>query len=364
MGAERDYAGFEPLFAVGALIAASAPSGFSFTYTAANITLAAAVGFGAGLYSCRDRASQQVTRSAVMFLALSVGIFCGLNGRITDISGFERTLPKAVAGLCTYLKEAIDRIPFSNHDTNALIKALLTGDRNSLPLNIIQSFRESGASHILALSGLHLGIIYGIISKVMSIFGNTIWAKKVRSITTIVLCTLYTLATGAGSSITRALIFITLREIGKMSARSTDLKTVLNRSLLIQLAIRPTDITDIGFQLSYAAMAGIAYIHPHLKSIWTDNDGGHLLKLIWDAASLTISCQLTTGPLAYFHFKSFPAYFILTNLLALPLTSILIPVSILTLTLNSAGLCPEILTETCEKTASCLIFILETISAL
>ena len=134
--------------------------------------------------------------------------------------------------------------------------------------------------------------------------------------------------------------------------------------LLIQLAIRPTDIADIGFQLSYAAMAGIAYIHPHLKGIWTDNEGGHLLKLIWDAASLTISCQLTTGPLAYFHFKSFPAYFILTNLLALPLTSILIPVSILTLTLNSAGLCPEILTETCEKTASYLIFILETISAL
>lgn len=364
MGAERDYVGFEPLFAVGAYIAASAPSGLIFTYTAANITLAATVGLCAVLQSCRHRDSRQVTRAALMFLALAVGTFCGLNGRLTESSGLESNLPKAVTGLCTYLKEGIDRIPFSSHDINALIKALLTGDRNSLPLNIIQSFRESGASHILALSGLHLGIIYGIISKVMSIFGNTLRAKRIRSTTTIVLCTLYTLATGAAASITRALIFIILREIGKSSARSTDLKTILNRSILIQLAIRPTDITDIGFQLSYAAMAGIAYIHPYLKGFWPDEDQSQLMKSVWEAASLTISCQLTTGPLAYFYFKSFPAYFILTNLLALPVTGFLIPVSILTLVLDAAGLCPEILTETCEKAVSCLIFILETISAL
>lgn len=364
MDVKREYAGFEPLFAVGAYIAASAPTGFSFTYTAVNAALAASVGLSAVLHSCRNSVSGQAVRTAVMFLALAAGIFCGLNGRLTESSGFERAIPKAITGLCAHLKEAVDSIPFTSHSTNALIKALLTGDRNDLPHDLTEAFRESGAAHILALSGLHLGIIYGLISRSMSIFGNTVRAKRIRSIATIALCTLYTLATGAGASITRALIFIILREAGKISARHTDLKTILSRSLLIQLAIRPADITDIGFQLSYAAMAGIAYIHPHLKGIWTDNDGSHLLKSIWDAASLTISCQLTTGPLAYLYFRSFPTYFILANLLALPLTGLLIPVSILTVALDASGLCPEILTETCEKTVSCLIFILETISAM
>jgi competence protein ComEC len=108
-------------------------------------------------------------------------------------------------------------------------------------------------------------------------------------------------------------------------------------------------------------MAGIAWIYPPIKNIWHDENPGPM-KRIWDSASLTISCQLTTAPLVLHYFGTFPTHFLLTNLLALPLTGFLVPIAILTVTLSAADLCPAILTEVCEKAASCLISVLETIS--
>jgi competence protein ComEC len=108
-------------------------------------------------------------------------------------------------------------------------------------------------------------------------------------------------------------------------------------------------------------MAGITWIYPLMKNIWPAQDSGPMKK-IWDSASLTICCQLTTSPLALYYFGTFPTHFLLTNLLALPLTGFLVPIAILTVTLSAADLCPAILTEVCEKAASCLISVLETIS--
>ena len=123
---------------------------------------------------------------------------------------------------------------------------------------------------------------------------------------------------------------------------------VLMTSLFLQLLISPESIRDIGFQLSYAAIAGIAFIFPPLKSMWPEGKGS-VLKWIWTSAAMSISCQITTGPLAYFYFGSFPQHFLLTNLIAIPLTGLIIPLSLLTLVLNNVGICPEFMTGLTEK---------------
>ena len=109
----------------------------------------------------------------------------------------------------------------------------------------------------------------------------------------------------------------------------------ITKRLLATLLAGAITITSVGFQLSYAAMAGIAFIYPRLKESWPGNpmDDGRMTKAVrwvWNSAAMSISCQITTAPLVWVHFHSFPQHFLLTNLLALPLTGLIIPVGICT----------------------------------
>ena len=364
MNVARDIAGFALPFTVGVFITVYAGASFCFdAFLASSISLTLIL-----LSTCTLLAMGK--DSPVLILAAIAGIGCGILSGITGISlgldlptsGIERLAIRF--GL--RMQEAIDSIAFESSQTNALIKALLTGERTSLDSDIKNAFRASGASHILALSGLHLGMIYLIFSKVTGILGNSTSIRKIRSVTTICLCGFYTLATGAGASIVRAFIFILLRETARLTNRSQNLIQILFAALIIQLAISPMSARGIGFQLSYAAIAGIAVIYPWLKGFWPD-DGNIIvrpLKWLWDSAALSISCQLTTGPLAYLYFGTIPKYFMLTNLLALPITGILIPAALLTLCLSWAGWCPGIVIQATEMMANLLIKSLSVIATM
>jgi competence protein ComEC len=172
--------------------------------------------------------------------------------------------------------------------------------------------------------------------------GNTRTAKAARSVIAVCTCGFYTLATGAGASIVRAFIFILIGECARLSGRHAGLRKVMMAALLIHLAIMPSSIKAVGFQLSYAAIAGIAYIFPWMQGFWPGNRKEDVAltrcaRWIWDSAAMSISCQITTGPLAYIYFGTFPTQFILTNMIALPLTGIIIPMALITLVTCSMG---------------------------
>lgn len=302
----------------------------------------------------RHRSDEKIRLYGIVILGWSAGIFVKCNHSLCALTCPEVSfITSSAETIGQTLQNWIDSINFNSSDTNALIKALLTGNRHDIPLSVSEAFRTSGASHILALSGLHLGIIYLIISRFLSLGGGSTKARLIQVISCILTCTIYSFATGAGPSIIRALIFVIIREIAKLLHRQPDLKDILATSLIIQLTVRPSEITSIGFQLSYAAIAGIAWIHPYLKSIWPE-DSEPILKRLWDSASISISCQLTTGPLAWYYFGTFPQYFILTNLIALPLTSLIIPSAILTTVLSAIGICPNLLIQVTEMLVNAL----------
>lgn len=276
----------------------------------------------------------------IIILAFTAGWLC-------HIAALEKlAFPSPLAGLAELggqkMQEAIDSLPFRDNSTNALFKALLTGNRSGLSQNCIDAFRLSGASHILALSGLHIGIVYTIVKRTTSVLGRSPYMKIIRSMLNTGICLFYVLCTGAGASIVRAFLFILLYEIATLCNRGHKLKTILPAALFIQLSIDPTAINNISFQLSYAALAGITYIHPHLSSLWENYlhaaDPGKdirgikkapcILRKIWELSTLSLSCQITTAPLAWHYFHCFPPYFLLTNLLAVPLVGILMPAAI------------------------------------
>lgn len=290
------------------------------------------------------------------------GAFCYLAAACRGASAEEGMVMQAAGRCADRLREIIDSIPFGHEQSAALIKALLTGERSSLSRATVLAFRASGASHLLALSGLHLGFIYLIIRRICNLIpwrGPT--ASRIRATITIGLCGFYTLMTGAGASIVRAFLFICIRETAGICPER---KSVPGRTLLwaltIQLALSPTSIASIGFQLSYLAMAGITFILPWMQS-WYPPSKDPVRKL-WDTAALSISCQITTAPLAWWHFRTFPQYFLITNIIAMPLCSTVMSLSIATVALYAMGICPEWLIMVTDLSVQSIIAALRIIS--
>lgn len=367
MTVEREIAGFALPFAAGVL---SVSLFSTFPYPAASAVLMPACIAAALLliaYPARSSADEHLIESGIAMTAFLTGAFCFSNDAMLQLTSIGRTGPLAsfAHSCCCAVQEMIDSIPFREESTAALVKALLTGEKSSIPREVTEAFRASGASHILALSGMHLGIIYGIVTKLLSPVGNGKTDVMGRSLATIAICGFYTLAVGAGESIVRAFLFILINEIARLTHRHRSLRQTLLCALTVQLAISPSSISSVGFQLSYAAMAGIAYFHTWLKGFWPDDGSGpDPFRKIWVMASMSISCQITTGPLAWHYFRSFPPHFLLTNLLAVPLTGAIIPASLLTVLLHGLNICPDILIRFTESLVSAMTGLLSVIAGM
>lgn len=254
--------------------------------------------------------------------------------------------------LCPSLPAATDRLAgremgrlkeriassFDSPATRALAQALLSGDRSLLGKEQVQAFRSSGAAHILALSGLHLGIISTLVSGSLAVLGKSRTALFLRSAITVTMALAYTLVCGAGPSLCRALLFISLREVRRnvkgLECSSAELLCVC---AAIQLCIDPKAIESISFQLSYLAIAGILLISPVLAGFYPAQEG--LFGRIWKLLSTSISAQITTAPLCYIRFGSVPVHFLLANLIALPLVEAFIVCC--TICILAPGITPE-----------------------
>lgn len=321
------------------------------------------------LHPGREKWHPRLQWAIIATAFLCIGVLTG-SGRelLPPAESMECTGLRSIAfGFGKAMTDAIGRIPFEDSSTNSIINALITGERSGIPGDVVTAFRKSGASHILALSGLHLGIIYGILRLVMSPLGNTPSVKIVKSVAVTLFCGFYATATGCGPSIMRAFLFILLGEAAAVAGRKTSLTGILMTAFLIQTVLDPSSIKEVGFLLSYAAVAGIAFIYPVLRDFWPKPATAErilpkCMRRIWNSASMSIACQITTGPIAYAFFGTFPTYFILTNLIALPLTGLIIPAALLTLAASELGACPGILLKSTETLVRVLSDALEIIS--
>lgn len=301
----------------------------------------------------------------ILILFLFTGIFCAVCSFVSGIGAGTAGSGGIAARCADNVRSMLDSIPFPSPRTSPLLKALLTGDKSGLDSHTMATFRDSGAAHILALSGLHLGFIYAILLKVTSLAGMSPRVRKVRSILIISVSGFYTIATGASPSLVRAFLFIVINETARLMHRHVSPVHVLSIALMIQLALTPAVISSIGFQMSYLAMAGIFLIYPHLNAWYPGRESGiDLPRKIWNTAALTLSCQILTGPLAWLRFRTFPLYFLITNLFALPVTSLLMLLAICTTALTYIGLCPNLLVTATDYAASALLFIMEVIAGL
>lgn len=204
--------------------------------------------------------------------------------------------------------------------TRAVVKALAYGYQDEIPADIEESFRQSGAIHLLALSGMHLGLLYGLLLKLLAFTGNSPAARRVRSIIIILALWAFTIFTGCGVSILRAAVMFSIYEAGALGGRRRSGLNALSLSAIIITIADPSAPSGISFQLSYAAMTAIFLIFPYLRGIVTVRNKA--LGKIADACAMTIACQATTAPIIMLHFGTFAFFSLLANLLCAPIVSV------------------------------------------
>ena len=204
-------------------------------------------------------------------------------------------------------------------DELAVLRALAIGDRSGLPWDLKEAYRGSGAMHLLALSGVQVGLMYVLLARLLSPLGGHRAARLVRSAVTLALLGAYALVSGLSPSICRAVIMISVYEISGLISGDRDGLPALAGSALVLMLADPEVTRDIGFQLSYTAVLSILLVHPWLKGRLQTRS--RLLRTVWELLSVSLCCQATCGVLAWWYFGSFPKYFMLTTLIAIPLTT-------------------------------------------
>ncbi len=222
------------------------------------------------------------------------------------------------------------RLYLKHAEVSAFAQALLLGDRSALPGELVQAYSSSGLIHVLAVSGLHVGIVYLLLQSVM----GKIFRKHKGLLLAILLSCLWSYAaiTGLSASVTRASLMCSVLALGKLWQRQAGVYNTLSGAALLLLWHQPIWLFDTGFQLSFAAVTGIVYLQPLLlKSVYIPHPWVHR---VWELSCVTLSAQLFTLPLTLHYFGQFPNYFLLTNLLVLPLMAPLLAGCLLLLVLS------------------------------
>lgn len=230
------------------------------------------------------------------------------------------------------MRSARDRLLLHNEKHNmsesayAVVAAMTMGDRSGLTRELRQSYAASGASHVLALSGLHLGVIYGLLSLIfvhrrMRVLGQVLAMVAIWA---------YAALVGMPPSVLRSATMLTLFAFVVLTGRRQVSLNTLAFAAVLQLVANPLALWDVGFQMSFLAVLGIVMLNMRLSNVETPACIGRwrVIGWVWSLVKVSLAAQLAVAPLSMYYFGTFPCYFLLTNLVAIPLATIIVYTSI------------------------------------
>ena len=232
-------------------------------------------------------------------------------------------------------------------DELATTAALTLGYKEDLDPALRQRFQASGAAHVLAVSGLHTGIIYGLILWLLTLGGRVKpryenqFGRCAISLVIIAVMWFYAWLTGMTPSVVRAVLMVTLFETARMFYREAfSVNTIASAAVLI-LLVRPLDLWSISFQMSFAATTAIVILASDIESVfhrreWKQHLWGRCLSWIVGTVIVSIAAQLGTLPIGMYTFGQVSNYFLLTNLIVLPLALLLVPCGLATIVLGGS----------------------------
>ena len=211
---------------------------------------------------------------------------------------------------------------FVDPESNAFAKSLLFGTKSDMSPTLKTAYQQLGILHIIAISGMHLDILFKLLEKGTLWLPNKNWARWTKLISLLLIVWSYTLIAHAGPSVVRASLFFSTLLIGRFFYLNIFSLNTISIGILLVLLYNSQIMTGIGLQLSYAAVVGIHFFYkPLLQLLPMDN---RLLQFAWSNLAISIAAQLTTLPIVLYYFHSSSSLSIIGNFLFVPLSSLLL----------------------------------------
>lgn len=276
----------------------------------------------------------------------------GVHRQLNLRQGIYHKLPEedigikaAAAKLRKQITTALKKKNFGSEEL-AVVQALLLGQKQDISVETYNNFAAAGAIHILAVSGLHVGVILLILNRLFAPIRRLKNGKYLKTFLVVICLWGFAILAGLSPSVVRAVTMFSFVAVGLEINRRTSTLNSVFLSLMLLLLIRPQWIFEVGFQLSYSAVISIVLFQPLLAKLYEPKT--KVAKYLWGLLTVTIAAQVGVLPLSLFYFHQFPGLFFLSNLLILPFLGFILILGVLVIALALLGALPPILARAYE----------------
>ena len=225
----------------------------------------------------------------------------------------------------------LDRLSENGVDGSvyAVVAAMALGDKSQLTKDLRETYAVTGASHVLALSGLHLGIIYTLLSLLLN---RRRW-QVVSQVVIIVCIWLFVFLVGMSASVVRSAVMLTVYALLSLGHRDKMSVNTLAFAAIVMLLFNPRSLFDIGFQLSFMAVLAILLFYPLFNGVWSQAFllDHRVFRWGWTMVAVSCAAQIGVAPLIAYYFGRFSNYFLLTNFIVVPAATLILYFSLIVL---------------------------------
>ena len=231
-----------------------------------------------------------------------------------------------------YIVETLHKYTMGSSNELGIAEALLIGYKEDLDKDLVQAYSNAGVVHIIAISGLHLGLIYVMLAWILNRLPGIKKSKFIKLVLLLSCLWLFSILTGSSGSVLRSAVMFTFIVIGKNYFKQSSIYNSLAGSAFLLLCYDPFFLWDVGFQLSYLALVGIVALQKPINSIFYIKQ--KWLRKLWEMLAVTLAAQVATFPACIYYFHQFPNLFFITNLIAVPLSTIILFAEILLIAIS------------------------------
>ncbi|MBU2995466.1 competence protein ComEC family protein [Cellulophaga baltica] len=224
-------------------------------------------------------------------------------------------------------------------DELGIIQALLLGERNDIAKETYNNYKNAGAIHILAVSGLHIGVLLLILQFLLQPITRLAYGRKIKLILIVILLWAFAFLAGLSASIVRAVTMFSFLAYADYLNRPANKFNILALSMFFILLVKPTYLFQVGFQMSYLAVFAILWVYPILQKLWFPKN--YILNKLWQLLSVSIAAQLGVLPISVFYFHQFPGLFFISNLLIVPCLGFILAGGIIVILLSLLNILPN-----------------------
>lgn len=243
-------------------------------------------------------------------------------------------------GIRRHINSKLKQFNFEG-DELAIINALLLGQRQDISETVYNNYKNAGAVHILAVSGLHVGIVLLLLNFILKPLEQIKNGRTIKIVVVVALLWCFAIIAGLSASVTRAVTMFSILAVAINLKRPTNIYNTLAISVFILLLVKPMFLFDVGFQLSYVAVIAIVAIDPLLFKMCQPKN--KIASFYWHTLTVTIAAQTGILPISLYYFHQFPALFFVSNLIIIPFLGIILGFGILIILLAILNVLPNFL---------------------